>query len=194
MKRRNLFVALLAVLVLWVGVGWFIWPRHNKGPLLRLNVVRLTVENGRQTGFFQVEVADRRRIEIVEVDRITGDRIEGPLDFSDVKSARVAKKVPNFWAPSQSSPMGDPKKGRTEFGVIAPTNAPVWKLRVTVHMETPSQLERFKMMPGLWWNMRQNGSSIYGATKDTWNAFYSDSNQWIESEPMTNTVPVVPAM
>jgi hypothetical protein len=185
MRRR---LVIIPVLGLAVGLAWLIWPRHTNDPLLRLKIVRQTVENGKPVVLFRVEVGESRRITICGAERVTGDRVEGPLDFSEMRSTGLPKPVAGFWAASQSSPMYDPRKGWREFGVVAPMNAPVWKLRVRV-VKGPSRSERFKQMVGIWRITRRDGGSLYEATMESWYSFYEISSDVIESDLITNTVP-----
>src|SRR5690349_21504728 len=151
MKRYILTVVALVGLVVALGLAWFIWPRHVKGSLLRLKIVRRTIEQGKPVVFFRIEVADRRDICIVWVEKLMGTNSEG-------MSLHLGSKQ-DFWAPSQLWPnlIGHPEMARKEFGVLAPTNA-AWKLRVSVFMQQASMLDRLKSMPGLWRSQRQNGS------------------------------------
>src|SRR5579864_9080115 len=107
MKRGTLFVAVLAALILVVGLTWFLWPRNVSRPLLRLKVVRQTVEQGKSVVFFRIEVADRRRIQITGAERVVSDVAE-----SSWQGERDSRGFPlvtvGFWAPSQGSPTGDP--------------------------------------------------------------------------------------
>jgi len=91
-----------------------------------------------------------------------------------------------FWAPSQSWPLGDPRTAKGAFGVLVPTNVPVWKLRVLVGVE--GQYERLKLMPSSLWYGRKAGLSTFAATKNCWVAFYGHTYQWIESGPITNSI------
>ena len=85
--------------------------------------------------------------------------------------------------------MGDPEVGRKEFGILAPTNAAVWNLRVRICPEV-SSFGRFNRMLGEWWRMKSRGDSFSKATRDAWNTFYGvGSDQVVESELITNAVP-----
>jgi hypothetical protein len=173
-----------------------------------LKIVRRTVEEGKPVVFFRVEVADNRRTQIKDVEKVVGDSSEGPFEgfhityfnsnmapvstiaASPVKaSLGLLEPTSNFWAPSQSSPLLDPSKGRREFGVLVPTNAAIWKLRVTVDMESPNPSERFKSSLIVWRLMRKRGSSVYEATKASWRIFTVMGSEAVESDLITNAIP-----
>jgi hypothetical protein len=192
MKGRTLYVSILAAVALAISLAWFFWPRHINGPLLRLKIVRQTVEQGRPVVFFRVEVADHRRIQITGAEKVLGNVTERSWD-EEKDSRGLPKVAKDFWAPSLGSPTGNPKIGRKQFGVQAPTNAPIWKLRVTIAMEEPDPFKRISIMPGLWkWELTipsHNKSKVRTAW-EVWNAFYDIGSQTTESDPITNTVPV----
>lgn len=183
MKPRLVFVAVLAAVVLVVGLGWFIWPRHSDSPLC-LKIVGQTMENGRPIAFFRLEGAENRKIHIGKIERISGEHVE-PFD----PRGRPGQK---FWAPSSPVPMGDPtnpNQARTKFGVIAPGNAPVWKLRVKVLMEPANEVGLFKQRLGLWKLLRRRGDPFFRALHNTWTIpIYSDTKM-IESDLITNAFP-----
>jgi hypothetical protein len=76
-----------------------------------------------------------------------------------------------------------------EFGVCAPTNAPVWKLRVVAAMETPRSFQRFKAMANTWRANRRSGRPFFKATSDAWNQFYFSGFEQLESDVITNALP-----
>jgi hypothetical protein len=186
LNRRHTFLLVVILMALAGGMVFFLWPKQTDQPLLRLKIVRRTEEQGKPVVFFRVEVADRRRMLIMSVERILGDISEGPL----VRGSRNSPAHPReAWAPSQGWPIGDPKQGREEFGILVPTNAAVWRLRVRVGMETPNQFKRFKEMLRFYKGLRRNGVPILKAAKDAWNSFYGLSSQEVESGTITNSVP-----
>ena len=169
---------LLVGLLIFVGAfALLLRPKNTTGPVLRLNIVKQTLVEGKRVVFFRVNVADGRRIQLVGAQRLCGDRKEDPSQFPN-----------GFWAPSQGSPLGSPQKGSKEFGVLAPTNASVWRLKVTVWMESASTRKRFDSMRVLWTLMRKRGSSVYSATKASWQAFYTAGSEALESKWVTNSV------
>jgi hypothetical protein len=183
MKRRLFFVAVIAALVLALGLFLFLWPRQPDSPLC-LKIVGQTMENGGPTAFFRLEGAENRKIHIGKIERISGEQIE-PFD----PRGRPGQK---FWAPSSPVPMGDPtnpNQGRTQFGVIAPGNAPVWKLRVKVFIEPANEIELLNKKLGLWKLLRRRGDPFFRGLQLTWTVpIYSDAKV-IESDPITNTLP-----
>jgi len=173
-------VVVFAVL-LFVGIGFLALPHSSNDPLLRLKIVRQTVDQGKPVVFFRVERPGRKRIRIKQVDKIIGDRMEG---FDPRTSTK------DFFAPSQESPVDNPMKSRKDLGVLAPTNASVWKLRVLVQKEEPNPLKRVPTMVRVWkFRHRYN---LHGSVLDYWtgfwNGFTAGPSQWIESDFITNSV------
>ena len=99
-------------------------------------------------------------------------------------------KTPDFWAPGGWWPLLDLRKSRDEFGVLIPTNA-AWKLKATVSVEEHPK-QRFKSMLQMFRFVRSLGSSVYTATRAAWQGFYGSGSQIVESELISNTVPVNP--
>ena len=176
--KRSWFVGLLAV----AAVLWVVWPRSAKEPVFRLLVVREAVEQGKAVVFFRVEVPDRRRIQLSGAQRVAGNKTNDWREFPPNGSN-------GFWAPSQAWPMGDPAKALKPLGILAPTNTSVWKARIYVYKEIPSQTRRIAQMPSLWWGQWRSGmmgKSVGRLTRDVWGMFFSDGGEWVESEPLTN--------
>jgi hypothetical protein len=146
--------------------------------LLHLQLVRQTQELGQPVAVFRVHVSDRRRIQIVGAARIVGEE-----KLTEVPSDQTWG---GLWTRSHGAAWGDPSKGRNEFYVGQPTNAPVWRLWVGVSVEEPSPFKRAKMMPGLWSTMRSAHRSVLQATRDAWSAFYSVGSQELVSDLITN--------
>ncbi len=183
LKRRLFFFAVLATLI---GSAVFLLAHSSSPQPFRLRIVRRATDQGKPVVYFRVEGGGHLRIQITNVERIVRENVEGRyLEFDPPKGSATVR--PDFWAPSQGSPTGDPIHGRNEFGVVVPTNAPVWKLRVMILFET-SSLDRIKSMPSLWRSLRSSGSSFVQSTHATWTAFYDGGQQTLESEPITNTV------
>jgi hypothetical protein len=188
MKRRRVFVGVLAVLVLAAGLGWFLWPRDTSIPHFRIKITRQTVEQGKPVVWFCVQGGGGIQFQLVDVERIAGELNEGPFEgarlsydspfSSGPKFGLLPPKVTlgtqkeNFWAPSQVWPLLDRKRGRQPFGLLSPTNAPIWKIRVTVAVERQSlghRLKNLKDIPVYWKDLRrgawrQEKSSVLAAT------------------------------
>ena len=178
--KNCIAVAILAALVLAVGIGWLIWPRHPKDPSFRLKIVRQAVEHGTNVVFFRVE-GDRQML-------LTGAvKVVGDVELEPIG-------IDRFWAHSRIWPMGDPRKVRKEFPVLAPTNASVWKLRVTFYWDNPNDpgpVQRIKTLPTMWRSARSAGWPLFTACSYAWNAFYAKNFGVIESNLITNSVPQV---
>lgn len=184
MDEKKLRFALISVTVgLVVSLAWWWWPRHTKGPVLRLGIVKNTQEQGKPVVFFRIDVADNRRLRLEFVERIVGERIEGPLMWV---SGPKPITSPGFWAPSQKSILHELTRGPVEFAVLAPTNAPVWKLRVAVDLETP---QRWKAVWRRWKSLRRFGKSVSSATSEALGTFYRDVHEVLDSELVTNSPP-----
>jgi hypothetical protein len=192
--------------LLLVAIGFLVWPHSTNAALLRLKIVRQTVEEGKPVVFFRVEVAHSRRIQIRDVERVTPNKTDSPYEelgitysrptptpelafgaFSNTASLGLMKPSKAFWAPSQASPLLDPSKGRREFGVLVPTKAAVWRLRVKVEIEDRRSWVRFKRSLVVWRWLRNRGISAYDATGMCWRALQLMEPQVVESELITNS-------
>jgi len=163
MKRRTLYVAILAAVALAIGLAWFFWPRHATGPLPRLIIARQTVLEGKPLVVFRIEA--ERRIQINGFELIRGNKREG-------------------W------PIETINANQNEFGAFPPTDATVWQMAVFVDMESSDPLNGLKRMAATWKLMRQHGSSFCNAARMSRKMFYPVESKWGESAPITNTVPV----
>jgi hypothetical protein len=74
-----------------------------------------------------------------------------------------------------------------QFGVLAPTNASTWKIRVEI-IRPANQFERFNAMRGLWSFLRKRGDSFSTAMRETWTTPILSGHQVIESDLITNSV------
>ena len=135
------------------------------------------------------------------MEKVTGAALDGRYD-SPVSSKDVwalvqlqewgeADGPDNFWAPSQLRHWAS--AGR-DFGVLALTNVPIWKLRVTATMSVPSRLGAFEAMPRMFSFCRSNGRTLSEITRIAWHmacSGYTGSFETnvIESDFITNTVP-----
>jgi len=52
--------------------------------------------------------------------------------------------------------------------VLAPTNVPIWKLRVTATMSVPSRLGALEAMPRMWSFCRSNGRTLSQIARIAW--------------------------
>jgi hypothetical protein len=179
MKPRQAILATAALIVAG-GLAFVLWPKNAHRPLFRLAIVRRAEEQGKPVVFFRIVAADRRRFQITGVQRVYADRKDDPSQFPE--------GTYGFWAPSQAWPIGDPRKAQKEFGVLAPTNAPVWRLRVTLWMESPSAADRLNSMRILYRMLRKRSIPIYNAAKTSWEGFYSIGSEAVESDFITNSV------
>jgi len=168
MSRRNILFVVTSLFLIG-GTVFFVWPREAS---LRLQVVRLTKENGQQVVFFKVEGHGQRRIIITDVQQIIGDTGQVPM-----------------WA-SPGPPLGDLSTRRKEFGVIAPRDTSlwkpsVWKLRVSV-VEEQDIFERLKTMRAGWLGLGARlDKSTLGKARGLWNIFLPGSEQSLESAFIT---------
>jgi len=188
MKSRKLAITAVAcALALVSGLAWFLWPLNTAHPHFRLTIVGHAIEAGKPIVVFQVELADRRRIKIIDVVKVMGEETEEPLELDNAHPGGL-KPVASFWAPSQHWPIGDPALARKPFAVTVPTNAPNWRLSVGLVFENPNRLERFKAKIGIWRMLRRNGSSLYAATRASWRVFEPEGSESVESELITNPI------
>jgi len=187
MRTRRTAITIAAVLLAACLLYFLVLPANPKTSSPRLRVVRHVAEGGREIVFFRVELADSRRVQICGAEKIIGDKVESPF----VEGSFPMQVAQNFWAASQAWPMGDFRRGRQEFGVLAPTNTIVWKFRVRVCISMPRSSAWLTTMQKDWMAQRRRGISFLKATRDTWNTFYSMGTEEIESECITNSVPAV---
>ena len=144
-------------------------------PSPKLRIVRRGLEKGRPVVFCSVEGGGGRRMMIRSVDQLVGEMRETPVFAS-----------PGFLP-------YEPGRERLEFGVLTPTNGPVWKLQVTVSVEVASLLDRIKNYPAGWRACRGNPNfSTLKAPWVAWTIFYGDVKRRkyvLESESITNRGP-----
>jgi hypothetical protein len=164
MKTRAILVIIVG-LVLAYGLAIFCWPRDDKRPV-RLKITRRAIEQGKPVVFFRLVGANGRRIRITDVQRVVGALNDGPFEAPGIWTP-----TENFWSPSQEWPLLDPKKGRREFGLCAPTNTQSWKVKVTVNVENIGLGARLSNLRKLWKPLRKCGSSFLRATWSAWGAF-----------------------
>jgi hypothetical protein len=178
-RKMLAFLVAVGVVTLVTGLAFCLWPGVQSQPLLHLQLVRQTQELGQSAAVFRVQVSDRRRIQIVGAGRMVDEK-----KLTEVPSDPTWG---GLWTRSHGAAWGDPSTGRNEFYVGQPTNAPVWRLWVSVSMEEPSLFKRARMMPSLWSVMRNdNHRSVPQAARDVWGAFYSVGRQELVSDLITN--------
>src|SRR5579859_4880074 len=199
MNRCRRLLLLVVGLVLG-GMGFMLWSKKTQ-PLLRLQIVKQSIEQGKPVVFFRLDGDANLRILIHGVEKVTGAALDGrydsPVSSKDIWGpgllqawADVAGQD-NFWAPSQLSHWAFAGQ---DFGVLALTNVPIWKLRVTATMSVPSRLGAFKAMPTMWSFCRSKGRPFLQIAKTTWNMGLSGytgifETNVIESDLITNSVP-----
>jgi hypothetical protein len=168
-----IIVSAISVLILRRG-------QEAEDPVFHLLTVRQTNENGRAVVFFRVTGARTRRIQLTGAVRV----FEEGEDSPDNSTAGM-----EFFAPSQVAPFGNPIMARKPFGVLAPTNASPWKLKVCVYMEDPIFFHRLPVMPRMWKWGRKLRKSVVGSASFAWNAFLAGGSQWVDSDLITNGIP-----
>src|SRR5579859_7273898 len=181
MNRCRRLLLLVVGLVLG-GMGFMLWSKKTQ-PLLRLQIVKQSIEQGKPVVFFRLDGDSNLRILIHGVEKVTGAALDGRYD-SPVSSKDI-------WAPCQLSHWAFAGQ---DFGVLALTNVPIWKLRVTSTMSVPSRLGAFKAMPTMWSFCRSKGRPFLQIAKTTWNMGLSGytgifETNVIESDLITNSVP-----
>jgi len=182
-KNKLRFVLIGVAVGVVVILVWSLWPRHTEVPVLRLRTLKKTQEQGKPIVFFRIDVADTDAFGSSFVERIAGERIEGPLMWV---SGPKPVTAPGFWAPSQKSILHERTRGPVIFAVLAPTNAPAWKLRVAVDLGTP---QRWKAVWRRWRRLRSWGKALPSATSEALDTFYRDIHEVLDSALITNTPP-----
>lgn len=171
-KRKAVFVlgALVVVAVLLVLL-------QPKGAV-RLKIIKRAIEQGQSVVFFRVETD--RRFQLHMVERVSGESTDNPYQFTNYGAGE-------FWGPAQAWPMGGDQIARTGFGVLAPTNR-TWKLRIEVILDSGRLVDRLRDMPEVYRIERSKGTPFLKRCKNTLRAWGDTRNQWIESEPITNSM------
>jgi hypothetical protein len=185
MNRSRIAFLSLVILALVAGLVLIICLDNQNQPLPSLKVTRHAVEQGKEVFFFKVTGAGDRRIHITRVERVTKYKVDGPLE-----PPPLDQRAKEFWSAESlpQRPIGDPNKGRYEFGVFAPTAVPTWKLRVAVDMEAENPMERFKSRAAVWRFELKAGKSLWVAARDAWSLFLYGNSATIESDVITNGV------
>ena len=179
MKRRRIWfvIGLLGSAGL---VVFLLWP--SKPTPFGLKIVRQSREQGKAVVYFRVE-GGKPKMLINRIVKVVDGAERDPVNMD------------NFYSFSKAWPLGEPGLARKEFGIFPPTNS-VWKLRVSIVFEgpnEPSRIQRIKDFPTMWRAARAAGSSFTKALWYTWNAFDGRDSQVIESDRITNAIPVAKA-
>ncbi len=145
---------------------------------VRLKIIKQAVEQGQSVVFFRVETA--RRFQLTMVEREIGDSRDNPFQFTNYGAA-------DFWAPAQQWPMGGDQVARTGFGVRAPTSQ-TWRLRVQLMLDSGSFRDRLQQMPKVYRIERGKGTPFVKLFENTMRAWGNTRREWIESEPITNSM------
>jgi hypothetical protein len=77
--------------------------------------------------------------------------------------------------------------------LVGSPDVPVWKLRVTVHIEQPSLVERFQTALNQWQTLRKMKYTVARTLKEIWNTPVFSESRTVESDWITNSVPIVQA-
>lgn len=178
----------LACLLAISGLSLLFALGKSGPPEVRLYLLNQTIEQGRPVADFRIVTANVRRIQIENVEKLFGDTVEVPFEFPG--SARPAT---NFWAPGQGSILHRPFAKTAQFAVTRPEQVAAWKLRLTVLVEPPGQLDRIKLMPRAFRFHRANGRSFLMAARLTWTGFYNAKSETVESTWITNQTGVTPS-
>lgn len=173
MKRRVVVVAAFAALVVGLGCAVWLLLQQADSPLA-LKLVRQRIENGTPVAYFRLAGCFGRRLQIGEIEQLTGHQV---LQWADLLAV-----------------FRDPKTaGRRELRLVAPKDVQSWKLRVTVYMEPGSLVERFNLALGQWRTLRANKYSATKALKEIWTTPVYSQSQIVESNPVTNNVSLLEA-
>jgi hypothetical protein len=170
-------LALVCVLLLLAG---------SHKPLAKLKIVRFGVEQGKSVVYFRVEADTNRwlhltpKIQKLEESGVEELRVMGTNGFLGLASDFLAPSQMPDWFVSEA-------ESRKEFGILAPTNSSVWKLRVVVITENPNLLRRFEEFLKLWTKRAKLGKSVPSPATE-WKSAYT-YGVTLESDPITNSAP-----
>lgn len=173
MKRRVLITAVSAALTVMVTMALWLWLQQAEASL-ELKIVRQTLENGKPIAYFRVVGCRGRRIQIGEIEQLAPDRI---LQWADLLAV--------FRDPNTA--------GRRNLRLVAPTDVPVWKLRLTVHIEQSSWVERFKTALDQWRALRGKRYTVARSLKEIWRTPVFSESRSVQSDWITNSVAIAQA-
>ncbi len=171
-KHKAVFI--LAALVVVAALLILFQPKRG----VRLKIIKKAIEQGQSVVLFRVETA--RRFQLTMVERVTGDSRDNPYQFTNYG-------VAEFWAPAQQWPLGGDQIARTGFGVRAPTNQ-TWRLRVQLLLDSGRFVDRLRQMPEVYRIEGSKGTPFLKRCANTLHAWGNTRNEWIESEPITNSM------
>jgi len=158
----------------------FLFSAHESEIPPQLKIVEQAVELGRAIVLFKVEPSDRRKIQIERLLRVS---LTGETDLNEPQE---------FWAPN-SSGLNDFNKSLQIFKVIAPTNAPQWKLQATVRILTVNEVSPLKALPRFWRYYRSKTNNWFKSVSLSFHATMglgaNLESEVIESDVITNGVP-----
>jgi len=170
LKRRVLIIVALAGLITPPLALWLL----QADPKLELKLVRQTLENGGPVAYFRLQGCEGRRIQIGEIEQLSPHCI---IQWADLLAV-----------------FRDPRTaGLRELRLAIPPEVPIWKLRITVHTEQPSLVERFKTARRQWQTLRSMKYSVAEILREIWSTPTFIGSRGIESGWITNSVPIVQA-
>ncbi len=199
MNRRRALLLSVIGLGLLGGVVFLCWPKKSDKQL-RLKIVRTGIEQGKPVVFFRLEGDANLRIQIHAVEKVTRAALDGRYDLpvisrdawalGQLQEWGEAAGQDDFWAPSQ---MQHWAFAGQNFGVLALTDGPIWKLRVIATESVPSRLGAFKAMRRMWGFCWSKGRPFSQIARITWDMGFSGytgifETNVIESDPITNSV------
>jgi hypothetical protein len=180
MNRHRTLLLVIVGLGLACGIEFLLWSK--KTSLVELKIVRRAVEQGRSVVFFRVNGAEKGLMVIDGVYKIEDGKVKERL-------VRGADGLFGRWGDFSPlaiiDPLDDTNRERREFGVIAPTNVPVWSLQAQVFTDDPSLFKRFSIGFSVWWSFGKE--SVLSALRRAWNA-HAIRTENIASDPITNAV------
>jgi hypothetical protein len=185
MNRRRTLLFVIVGLALACGV---VLLSGSRKPLAKLRIVRFAVEQGKSVVYFRVETEKNRFVEPPPYFKNLEDGTTEEFLIRDTNGLFV--RAPNFFAASQDMEAWMERiRTRKEFGVIAPTNSTVWKLRLRVELEELHSFNRVLDMLRLGTHVGQiHFKSIFAAAKWLWNEQRYTHEEIVESDPITNSV------
>jgi hypothetical protein len=126
-------LALVCVLVLLAG---------SHKPLAKLKIVRFGVEQGKSVVYFRVEADTNTWLHLTpQIQKLEESGVE---ELRVMGTNGLLGVAPDFLAPSQVPDwFADAAESRKEFGILAPTNSAVWRLRVQVGIGDGYSSRRF---------------------------------------------------
>jgi hypothetical protein len=171
--KRVLIIAVSVPLIVVLVFPLWLWCQQSDSRL-ELKVVRQTLEDGRTVAYFRLLGCRDRRIQIGEIEQLAPDRV---LQWADWLAV--------FRDPNTA--------GRRDLRLVGPTDVPVWKLRVTVHIEQSDWVARFKTALNQWQSLRTMKYTVARTLKEIWTTPVFSESRTVESDWITNSTPTVQA-